>query len=459
MNKWMIAAAASGSGKTAVTCGLLAALRKRGQKVCAFKCGPDYIDPMFHRAVLGVESHNLDLFLSDGARVRELFQRYSQGCDTAICEGVMGYYDGLGGVTDQGSAWQVADTLRLPVLLVLRPRGASLTLAAQVRGLCQFRSPHHIAGILLNDCPPMLFQSLGPMLERETSLPVLGYLPPMEEAAIASRHLGLYTAAEIEDITARLDRLAAQMEKTVDIDRLLSLGGFGEESTAFQPRKKRRQKSLRLAVARDRAFCFAYAETLDTLEAAGMELVFFSPLADSTLPEGVHGLYLPGGYPELHAKELAANGAMRKIVKAAVESGLPTVAECGGFLYLCDTLEDAAGVVYPMAGVLPNHGFRTEKLVRFGYGTLTAREDSLLFEKGDTLPIHSFHYWDTSQRGEAFAIEKPIGGRSWQCGFANDTLYAAFPHLYFAGHEKPVERLAAAMENYKNKRYRKRNSL
>lgn len=451
MNKLMIAAAASGSGKTTVTCALLAALKKRGKRVCAFKCGPDYIDPMFHRSVLGVESRNLDLFLAGENGVRRLFRTYSAGQEIALCEGVMGYYDGLGGTTAEASGWHLADTLGLPVLLVLRPKGGSLTLAAEVRGLCAFRSPHHIMGLLLNDCTPMRFRSLAPMLEKETGLPVLGYLPPMAEAEIPSRHLGLYTAAEVDSLAARIDRLAAQAEKTVDLDKLLSLC-TAERDTIFLAERKEQRRSLRLAVAQDAAFCFIYRETLDAFRAAGIEPVRFSPLREQTLPKDIQGLYLPGGYPELYARELSENMELRQAVKRAVAEGLPTVAECGGVLYLSETLEDGEGTVYPMAGVLPCRGEKTEKLVRFGYATLTARADSLLFQKGDTVPIHSFHYWDTEEKGAAFLLEKPISGRSWQEGFVSENLYAAFPHLYFAGDRRLTERLADAMEAYKKQR-------
>lgn len=451
MNKLMIAAAASGGGKTTVTCALLAALKKRGKQVCAFKCGPDYIDPMFHRSVLGVESHNLDLFLAGEAGVRRLFQTYSDGYDIAVCEGVMGYYDGLGGTTAEASGWHLADTLDLPVLMVLRPKGASLTLAAEIRGLCAFRSPHHIMGLLLNDCPSMRFQSLAPMLERETGLPVLGYLPPMAEAEIPSRHLGLYTAAEVDDLTARIDRLAAQMEKSVDLEKLLSLCTAERDTVCFAE-PKQQNRNLRLAVAQDEAFCFTYGETLDAFRAAGIEPVFFSPLREQALPEDIHGLYLPGGYPELYAKALSENAALRQAVKRAVAQGLPTVAECGGFLYLCETLEGGEGTAYPMAEVLPCGGKKTEKLVRFGYARLTAQADSLLFRRGDTVPSHAFHYWDTEERGTAFSMEKPVSGRSWQEGFAAKNLYAAFPHLYFAGDSRLTERLADAMEGYKKQK-------
>ena len=445
MNKLLITAAASGSGKTAVTCALLAALQKRGKKVCAFKCGPDYIDPMFHRSILGVESHNLDLFLSTEEAVRNLFETYSAGKDAAIVEGVMGYYDGLGGVTDRASAYHVADTLHLPVLLVLRPKGTSLTLAAQVKGLCDFRTPHHIAGILLNDCSPMLYQSLAPMLEKETGLPVFGYLPHMEEAAFESRHLGLYTAAEIDDLTARIEKLAEQMEKSVDLEKLLYVCQF-EENILENRAEEKRESYVRLAVAKDEAFCFLYEETLDILQKAGVEIVYFSPLHDNCLPKNMDGLYLPGGYPELYAKGLSENEAMRNTIRTAVENGLPTVAECGGFLYLCQTLQDTEGVIHYMAGILPVNGVKTEKLVRFGYAELRANADSMLFRTGETVPIHEFHYWDTTEKGEAFTMVKPISGRSWQCGFANETLYAGFPHLYFAGNEKLVQRFVATME-------------
>lgn len=211
MIECMLAAPSSGSGKTALACALLAALQKRGLAPCAFKCGPDYIDPMFHRSVLGVESHNLDLFLCGEDAARTLYARHAAGHGAAVVEGVMGFYDGVGGVTARASAWHVARTLDLPVLLVLRPRGASLTLAAQVRGLLAFRQPSHIAGILLNDCSAMLAQSLAPMLEQETGVPVLGYLPHMPEAVFGSRHLGLYTAAEIDGLAARIGALAAQL--------------------------------------------------------------------------------------------------------------------------------------------------------------------------------------------------------------------------------------------------------
>ncbi len=447
MIRMLIAAPASGSGKTSVTCALLTAFQKRGLSPCAFKCGPDYIDPMFHRSVLGVESANLDLFLSDEEILRARFARAAAGHGAVVCEGVMGLYDGVGGVTDRASAWHVARTLELPVILVARPKGTSLTLAAQLRGLQEFRKPGCIKGVILNDCAESLCGHLKPMLERESGIPVLGCLPHLPEAEFGSRHLGLYTASEIQDLTKRLDVLAEALERHVDIDRLLELC---EDGTASVPavRTPETANGVPVAVARDEAFCFTYAETLETLERAGAKLLFFSPLRDRALPAGACGLYLPGGYPELYAERLSANREMLASVREAVNRKLPTVAECGGFLYLGRTLRDEHGAEWPMAGVLPGRGFPAGKLVRFGYGTLNAKTDSLLFRKGESVPVHEFHYWDSTENGQDLRMEKPLSGRGWDCGFASDSLYAAFPHLYFAGTPQLAERLVEAARRY-----------
>lgn len=448
MVELMISAPASGSGKTVLTCALLAALKGRGLDPCAFKCGPDYIDPMFHRSALGVDSHNLDLFLSDEDTVRGLYRRYGAGHGAAVVEGAMGFYDGLGGSTDRASAWHGADTLDLPVLLAVRPKGASLTLAAQVRGLTGFRTPSHIAGLFLSDCSPMLAKSLKPMLERETGLPVVGYLPHLEEAALESRHLGLQTAGEIKDLTARIERVARTLNDTLDWEKFFALfdrrAGW-ETSTAPPPWAEER---VPLAVARDEAFCFTYAETLDALEEAGAELVYFSPLHDEKIPERACALYLPGGYPELYAAQLAENESMRNSVREAVAGGMPTVAECGGFLYLGQSLEGMDGKAHPMAGCLPGEGIRKDRLVRFGYCHLRAEGDSLLFRAGEEVPIHEFHYWDSTQNGEGLTAVKPLTGRSWRCGFANEHLYAAFPHLYFPGRPELANRFVRAAKLY-----------
>lgn len=443
----MVAAPASGSGKTAAACALLAALRRRGLAPCAFKCGPDYIDPMFHRAALGVDSCNLDLFLTRPGRLRQLYAQRLVGHGAAVTEAAMGYYDGAA-LTDEASAWQVADTLGLPVLLVVRPGGASLTLAAQIRGLTAFRPDSHLATILLNDCSAGYAARLAPLLERETGLPVIGCLPRLEAARLPSRHLGLYTAGEIADLTPRLEALADALEANADLDRLLELCRREAPAAAAEPLPP---PKARIAVARDAAFCFCYPESLDALRAAGAECVFFSPLADAVLP-AAQGLYLPGGYPELYAEALSRNAPMRRAVAAAVKAGAPTVAECGGFLYLGRALADEKGQSWPMAGVLPGEGFAARGLVRFGYAHVTAEADSLLFRRGEAVPVHEFHHWDSTDPGAALAAQKP-DGRAWRCGFVSQSLYAGFPHLYWAGRPELAARFADAAAGYRKENH------
>ena len=442
----MAAAPASGSGKTTVVCALLRALRRRGLDPCAFKCGPDYIDPMFHRAALEVPSCNLDLYLTDPARLRQLYSAHLAGHGAAVVEAAMGYYDGAG-LTDAASGWQTADTLGLPVLLVVRPGGASLTLAAQIKGLQAFRPDSHLAAILLNGCSASYADRLAPLLERETGLPVVGCLPTLEAARLPSRHLGLYTAGEIQDLSPRLDALADALEAGADLDKLLAV--CRRPAPVSAPAQAAPVRA-RIAVARDEAFCFCYPETLETLARAGAECVFFSPMRDAALPEA-DALYLPGGYPELYAETLSQNEPLRRAVAAAVAAGMPTVAECGGFLYLGQTLADEAGSVWPMAGVLPGDGFRAGRLVRFGYADLTAREDSLLFRAGERVPVHEFHHWDSTCPGDALEAEKP-DGRRWRCGFAGPRLYAGFPHLYLAGRPRLAERLVSAAAAWRKER-------
>ena len=490
MIEMMIAAPASGSGKTVVACGMLAMFKRMKRRVCAFKCGPDYIDPMFHRSVLGVESHNLDLFLAGRASVEAMYGRYSAGHDVSVCEGVMGYYDGVAGTTACASAWHLADTLGLPTVLVMSPKGASLSLAAQIKGMCSLRQPHHIVGVIFNKCAPMMFRAMAETLERESGVPVLGYLPPMEEAVFESRHLGLYTAGEIDDLSHRIEKIAMQLKKSVDVERLIELctserrerksgetglknhkAGdtaleFNESGTTALPEHEAKDIAMSvhevrktaiaanktgrtlIAVARDEAFCFAYEETIDALKEAGAEIIYFSPLQDDSLPDGAGGLYLPGGYPELYAAELSKNEAMRVAIRNAVKCGMPTVAECGGFLYLGQKLQGSDGVMYPMAEALEGDGVKKDRLVRFGYAELTARSDSMLLRAGEKTRVHEFHYWDSTQNGDSFEAVKPVSGRRWQCGIAGDTIYAGFPHLYFAGDRKLSQRFVRAASEY-----------
>lgn len=444
MRALMIAAMNSGAGKTVLTCALLRALQRKGLAVEGFKCGPDYLDPLFHQRVLGAPSDNLDLFLQGESGVRRTLG--GSRADIALIEGAMGLFDGVGG-TDSASAWQLATLEDVPVILAVRPSGSSLTLAAQLRGMLGFRSPSKIVGIVLTDCKPGLAAHLAPLVERECDMPVFGYLPPMEEAVFESRHLGLVSAREVPDFERRIDAIASLLGETCDIDALVSLAG---EVRTFEQPERQAPLRCRIGVARDEAFCFYYDAGLACLEAQGAELVDVSPLHDMDLPT-VDGLYVGGGYPELHAAGLAANRAMRKALREALRDGLPTVAECGGFMYLQETLVDGEGAEHPMVGALPGQAAPAGHLVRFGYAHLVADDDNLLLRAGERLPVHEFHHWESTHNGKDLMAQKP-SGRSWRCCHATPSLHAGFPHLHFLGELPLAERFVARAAEFGGRR-------
>ena len=445
----LLGAPHSGGGKTTVTCAILQALVNRGMTPAAFKCGPDYIDPMFHSEIIGAKSRNLDLFfMGDNTAKRLLFEN-GTGCDLSLIEGVMGYYDGVAFSAD-ASAYAVSKVTDTPSVLVVDGRGSALSVAALVGGFQNFRPDSGLMGVVLNRVNPMLYPRLKACIEGETGLTVYGFLPELPECAFESRHLGLITASEVENLKEKLQMLAQAAERTLDLDGLLSLArsapplAFGAE-----PPFKKVTNRPEIGVARDDAFCFYYADGLRLLEELGAELVPFSPLIDKTLPADCAALYLGGGYPELFAKVLSENKGMRGAIRAAILGGMPTVAECGGFLYLHETLEGADGVSYPMAGVIPSQGVRGKKLQNFGYVTLTAQNDNLLCTAGETMPAHEFHYWQSGSDGVDFRAEKPQSDRIWDCVHATETLYAGFPHLHFSACPKAAERFVSAAGRYK----------
>ena len=420
----LLAGTGSGCGKTTVTTALLRALQRRGVPLAAFKCGPDYIDPMFHTEALGIPSRNLDLFFVDEDEVRGQLARHIPTGGIGIIEGVMGFYDGVSGTTDTASAAHVARATDTPAVLIVRPRGQSLSLAAEIKGFRDF-APNTLAGVILNGVTAAMYPFYRAIAEK-AGLPVYGFLPPAPDAEIPDRHLGLVTAAEIGDLQQRINRLADAAMEGLELDGLLALARtappLADETAPVAPVA---DKPVRIAVAQDRAFCFYYADNFDVLRALGAELVPFSPLADEKLPDGIDGLYLGGGYPELHAARLAANRTMCESIRTAVRGGLPTIAECGGFLYLHRTLDGTE-----MAGVIDADAHLTKKLQPFGYVTLTARRDNLLCRAGEQMRAHVFHYAVSSDEGADFDARKP-NGRAWTCIHASDTLYAGFPHLYF----------------------------
>ena len=423
MNRVLIAGTHSGCGKTTVTCALLSALKARGMDVASFKCGPDYIDPMFHREVVGVRAHNLDPFFSSGKELCSLLA--TNAGDISVIEGVMGYYDGIG-PEGHASTYTVAHETDTPVILVVDAKGMYTSSGAVLQGFKQYKPDSCINGVIFNGILPMLYDDYRRIAE-SAGVPALGFLPKTPELSVASRHLGLVTAGEIANIREKLVRLGELAERYIDISGVLAIADSAVTLDAPVPISDTPKQGVRIAVARDEVFCFIYQESLELLEALGATLVFFSPLRDTTLPEDIGGLYLPGGYPELHKEALSANVSMRESIRKAISEGLPAIAECGGFMYLHEALDG-----YPMAGVIRAKTFRTDRLQRFGYVSLTAKKDNMLCRAGDVICGHEFHYYDSTGNGDGFIAQKARSGIEYSCAHATKTLYAGFPHLHFS---------------------------
>ena len=443
----MLAAPKSGSGKTLLTCGLLEILRRRSLNPIACKCGPDYIDPMFHRYVLGIPGRNLDSFFLPAEGVRKVLVDAvrEEQAGIAVLEGVMGYYDGLGGTETSASSWEIAEITDTPAILVLDCKGASLSAAAMASGFLHFRKKSHIAGVILNRVSSMYYERLAAAVEEASGLPVLGYLPESEEYRMESRHLGLFLPGEIDRLRERIGRLADQMEKSIAVDRVLEVAGMLPLRIENKEKEKAENESMeaesiakfpacqeqkvtsrvRIGVARDEAFCFYYQENFRLLEQMGAELVYFSPLRDKKIPDRVDGLLFGGGYPENYARELAKNAAMRESIRRSIAAGMPFLAECGGFLYLHRTLEGSDGKHWEMAGVYPFDAYRTNRLRRFGYVRL-------LTSSGQEIHGHEFHYWESEDPGTDWEAVKPTGNRSWRCIHEKGGQIGGFPHLYYA---------------------------
>ncbi len=444
----MIAGTGSGCGKTTITCAILKALAERGLRVGAFKCGPDYIDPMFHSSILGAPSANLDAFFFPKNTLKALLAKNGEGKDICIIEGVMGFYDGLGIDSACASSYDVAKQTETPVILVLDAKGAALSLLASIRGFTDFLPENHIAGVILNRCSAGTYPKLSEVIRDhfEGRILPLGFLPSMPDCSLESRHLGLITAAEVANLSEKVGKLSTQAERTIDLDGILKLAETVPELSYEEIRLPFFKSKVRIALAQDRAFCFIYHDSVKALEKMGAELVPFSPLSDTRLPDNIDGLYLCGGYPELYTEKLSENVSMRAAIRSALESGLPCIAECGGFMYLT---RDIAG--HPMVGFLPGSCVDTGKLSRFGYIRLKAKADNMLCNLGEEIPAHEFHYWDCSETGSSFTAAKS-SGKSWDCIYADDHFYAGFPHFHFYANPKFAERFYKAclrfMENH-----------
>ncbi len=454
LDRVMIAAPKSGSGKTTITCAILQTLKDMGKQVVSYKCGPDYIDPMFHQRVIGIPSKNLDTFFTGENDTRKLLLKNRTGEEISVIEGVMGLYDGLGGVREEGSSYHLAKVTKTPIILVVDAKGMGRSVIPLIAGFLAYDTEHLIRGVILNRMSKSYYEIIKPLIEAELQIRVLGYFAEQQQLQIQSRHLGLHLPGEIKEIQRQLEVAAEELQKSVSIETIIQIAASAEtieiekitETTEKITSTELITKPL-IAVARDEAFCFYYEDNLLLLKEYGADIAYFSPLHDKELPEGSSGLLLGGGYPELYAKELEENTAMRKEIKAAVESGMPVVAECGGFLYLHTAIRDRDGHPYQMAGVLPAACQDMKKLVRFGYIELEEKESNFL-ELGTRIKGHEFHYFDSEKNGEDCMAVKPITGRTYPCVIEKENVWMGFPHLYYPSNPSFAEHFVKKAEQY-----------
>lgn len=448
ISRIVIAGTKSGVGKTTLTTGIMSALRQQGLKVQGFKVGPDYIDPTYHTSATGRDSANLDMWLMGEEGVRKVFANRTVDADIAVVEGVMGLFDG-NFKDGSGSTAHVAKLLQAPVLLVLDCRSMGQSAAAHVLGFKLYDSEINIAGVILNQVGSVRHgEVIKKTIEEKTGIPVIGILLRDEKLVLPSRHLGLIPMIERQDDLANLTE---KIVKAIDINKIKALANtesklsFAVEQEAIVPKK------IRWAVAQDEAFSFVYPDSLLELERLGVELVPFSPLRDTSLPEACSGILIGGGFPEIHAKALADNKQLLQEIKKAADEGMPVYAECGGLMYLTERIIMSDGQSFAMVGVVPAETIMRTKLVAMGYVEATACKDNIICNTGDALQGHVFHYSEIkpliSDYPWAWNIKFMRGDKTISDGYAKGNILASYVHLHFIRSCGPFNKPSSPIPN------------
>ena len=440
---FIVSGTSSGSGKTTVALGLMAAFRKQGLNVQPFKCGPDFIDPGLHRLVTDRVSRNLDLWMAGDSFTRATFSRNRRGADLAVIEGVMGMFDG--GISSSGS---LAAALAVPTILVLDVRSMAESAAAIVKGFETLRPLAAVRGVILNRvASDRHLQLVTEAIRSHCRAVILGHLPRSLDFAIPSRHLGLYTGDEAPIGPEAIGLLADTVTKHVDLAKILELARE-TPATDCPDLPAAAEPFCRIGVARDRAFCFYYQDNFDLLRAAGAELVFFSPLADERLPEGLDGIYLGGGYPELHARQLSDNKTMRAALREWIEGDGPVYAECGGFMYLTEGIVDSGGDFHEMVGVFPVRAKMQERRASLGYREVRTETESCFGPPGTILRGHEFHYSTIEEMpaniSRVYAVNN--GARE---GYRYRQALGGYMHLHFGSAPHAAREFVIFCNNFK----------
>ncbi|BHH83700.1 cobyrinate a,c-diamide synthase [Desulforhopalus sp. 52FAK] len=422
----VISGTSSGSGKTTVTLGLMAAFKQMGLRVQPFKCGPDFIDPGLHELVTGVKSRNLDLWMSGEEHTRKCFSTNIQDADIAVIEGVMGMFDG--GISSSG---ELSRTLGIANILVLDVRSMADSAAAIVKGFETYKEGADIKGVILNNvASERHLQLVTDAIKKNCKAEILGYLPRNLEFSIPSRHLGLLTGDEAPISYKNIAVLAQTIQHHIDLDRLMELCSTfapiqNKTKTAVEPKEP-----CRIAVARDKAFCFYYEDNFDIFKEHGAELVFFSPLTDKKLPENINGIYLGGGYPELYAMELSENSSMLENVRTWIENDGAVYAECGGFMYLTKGIVDHDGNQHSLVGAFPVLSAMQSKRASLGYREVITQAPSCFGPKNTTLRGHEFHYSNIEEMDSSIPRIYQVNNGA-QEGYNYRRVLGGYMHLHF----------------------------
>ena len=433
MKRMLLSAGHSGAGKTSITMGIIGALIRRGMTVASAKIGPDYIDPMYHRA-LGAYGVNLDHHLMDDEYILHLMARLETS-DVIVMEGAMGYYDGMA-TTTKCSAAEMANFTKTPTIFIASGRGKGASLGAELQGFLNY-GENTIAGVILNQTKPAMASYYEKIIKEATGLPLFGCIPDLDRD-LPERHLGLHRPEEIKNFRAFAENWADIVENYVDLDKLLAAcetESVGSEISISPIRKK-----IPVAIAKDEAFFFYYQDVLDDLSERGVEWIPFSTLTDS-LPKGICGVYLGGGYPELHKEAIAKNTLLARDLKSFAKKGGVLIAEGGGFMSLLERIDGIDAF-----GFFPGEAKMTDRLRHFGYQVMMAEEDGLLLKAGQSMPVHEFHYSGADMEGEDLLIQKPSGRGKRRTAYHGKNSYAGYAQLHLSGNEKVRKNFLEALK-------------
>lgn len=446
MKKILIAGTNSGVGKTTISLGIMQALTKRNMKVQPYKVGPDYIDPSYHTFITGRHSRNLDSYMLDDEKIKYILNESSKDADISVIEGVMGLYDGLGINLDSCTSSYTSKLLKAPVILVINAKAMAASVAAMVLGYKMLDENVKIGGVIVNNVKSKShYEILKESIETYAKVEVLGYFPPNKEFSLESRHLGLVPSVEIDSLKVKFNSLADEIEKYIDIDRIIKISETDSVKSEFNLDdfvQKNKVEDKSIAIAYDKAFNFYYRENIELLDKLGLKIKFFSPIKDKEVPKADY-IYIGGGFPEIFCEDLDKNKYMRNSIKEAHDKNIPIYAECGGLMYLGENMLDKDNKKYNMVGIFNGTSKMTSSLKRFGYCFGEAKEDTILAKRNQIIKGHEFHHSIfESNEPCAYIMRKERAGKiidEWEGGYSKNNTLATYLHTHFYNNLECIE--------------------